>query len=75
MVVRISREQQEAEELRKLAAKGITEDELEDVVAEYKEESEQQTKPKSFEAIKEQYKREKTQTNFESGVGGFKRSQ
>jgi len=74
MVVRISREQLEAEELRKLAEKGISQDELEDVVSEYTEESKRQTTHESFEAMKEQYKREKAQTNFEAGVGGFKRA-
>lgn len=74
MVVRISKELAEAEELRKLAEKGISQDELEDVVSEYEQSSKKQAVHESFEAIKEQYKREKAKSNFEQGVGGFKRA-
>jgi hypothetical protein len=75
MVVNISKEDLELVELHKLAEKGIESDELEDVVSEYETHSKKQTTHDSFEAIKEQYKREKAQENFEKGTGGFKRAQ
>ncbi|MCK9567706.1 hypothetical protein M0R72_02000 [Candidatus Pacearchaeota archaeon] len=74
MVVNISKEDLELVELQKLAEKGIKSDELEDVVSEYEAHSKKQTTHDSFEAIKEQYKREKAQDNFEKGTGGFKRA-
>jgi len=74
MVINISREDLELVELQKLAEKGIKEDELDDVVSAYQDHSKKQTTHESFEAIKEQYKREKAQENFEKGTGGFKRA-
>ena len=74
MVVNISKEDLELIELKKLAEKGIKSDELEDVVSEYESHSKKQTTHESFEAMKEQYKREKAQENFEKGSGGFKRA-
>jgi hypothetical protein len=74
MVVKISKEDLELVELQKLAAQGIREDELEDVVSQYEVHSKKLTTHESFEAIKEQYKREKAQEEFEKGSGGFKRA-
>jgi len=75
MVVNISKEDLDLIELNKLAEKGISQEELEDVVSEYEQVSRKQTTQQSFEAKKEEYKREKAKTNFEQGLGGFKRSQ
>ena len=62
------------EELESLAGKGITEDELESVIEEYKEEEQMKTDAQTeFRIKKEAFKREKTQDAFESGTGGFKR--
>jgi hypothetical protein len=74
MVVNISKEDLEWIELQKLAQKGIERDEVEDVVSEYHDHSKKQTTHESFEAIKEQYKRDKSQENFQQGSGGFKRT-
>jgi hypothetical protein len=74
MVVNISKEDLDLIELNKLAEKGISQEELEDVVAEYEHVSKKQSTHESFEAMKEQYKREKARSNFEQGTGGFKRS-
>lgn len=74
MVVNISKESLEYIELQKLARKGIESDELEDVVSEYEDHSKKLTTHESFEAIKEEYKREKAKENFEKGAGGFKRA-
>jgi hypothetical protein len=74
MVVNISKEDLELIELKKLEAKGINQEELEDVVSEYDEHSKKMSTRESFEAKKEEYKREKSKENFESGVGGFKRA-
>jgi hypothetical protein len=74
MVVNISKEDLELVELKKLAEKGIQSDELEEVVSEYESHSKKQTTHESFEAIKEEYKREKAKENFEKGTGGFKRA-
>jgi len=70
----ISKEDKEYIELQKLAQKGIKTDELVDVVSEYEDHSKKMTTHESFEAIKEQYKREKAKENFENGTGGFKRA-
>jgi len=78
---RLSDVQVELEELQKLASKGINElaskgindEELEEVIAYYKEED-SKTIPRSFEFKREIYKREKSTAAFEQGVGGFKRS-
>ena len=74
MVVNISRDDLELVELQKLAEKGIKEDEVDEVVSAYETHSKKQTTHESFEAIKEKYKREKAQENFEKGTGGFKRA-
>jgi hypothetical protein len=74
MVVNISREELELLELTKLAEKGIEENELNEVVSSYSEHSKKLTTQESFEAMKEQYKREKAVENFEKGAGGFKRA-
>ena len=69
-------EKQAAEELLKLAEKGITDQELESVISDYEQEQE-----RSADAVlearmnKEQYKKDKTQEAFNSGDGGFKRSE
>lgn len=73
MVVR-AKDELELDELIKIASKGITEEELEDVVSEYKVEANRQITRHSFEARKEEYKREKSKAGFERGDGGFKRS-
>jgi hypothetical protein len=70
----IIRKDLEIAELIKLGEKGITQDELEDVVSEYKEERERVDVRKSFEAMKEEYKKEKSKNNFEEGAGGFRRT-
>jgi hypothetical protein len=74
MVVNISRDDLELIELKKLAEKGIESNELEEVVSEYEDHSKKMTTHESFEAIKEEYKREKAKENFEKGTGGFKRA-
>lgn len=74
MVVNISKENLELIELQKLAKKGIKSDELEDVVSEYEDHSKKMSTHDSFEAIKEEYKRERAKENFEKGAGGFKRA-
>jgi hypothetical protein len=74
MAVNISKEDLELIELQKLAQKGIQSDELEDVVSEYEDHSKKMSTHDSFEAIKEEYKRERAKENFEKGTGGFKRA-
>lgn len=74
MVIRISKEDLDLVELQKLAAQGISQDELEDVVSEYEQVSKKQTTHESFEAMKELYKKDKAQQGFEAGSGGFKRA-
>jgi hypothetical protein len=69
---RLSNDQAELEELQKLAAKGIKDEELEEVISDYIAED-AKTIPRSFEFKREIYKREKSATAFEQGVGGFKR--
>lgn len=70
---RLSNDQKELEELEKLAAKGIKDEEIEIVIEDYKA-ADAKTIPKSFEFKRELYKREKSVTAFEQGAGGFKRS-
>lgn len=77
VVIRTSQgtDKKEYEELQKLASKGISEDELEEVVAEYEEEDQKKIDAKeSYEVMRERYKQEKAQENFNSGKGFFKRS-
>jgi hypothetical protein len=74
MVVNISKDDLELIELQKLAQKGIKNDELDDVVSEYEDHSKKMSTHESFEAIKEEYKREMAKENFEKGAGGFKRA-
>ncbi len=63
----------ELEELQKLAAQGISEDELGSVVADYEEKENQVDATKSFEIKREEFKRERAQENFKSGSGSFRR--
>lgn len=77
VVIRTSQgtDKTELAELEKLASKGITQDELEDVVAEYEEgEQNKVDAQESYEVMRERYKQEKAQENFKSGTGSFKRS-
>lgn len=77
VVIRTSQgtDKKEYEELQKLASKGISEDELEEVVAEYEEEDQKKIDAKeSYEVMRERYKQERAQENFSSGKGFFKRS-
>lgn len=68
-------DKKEYEELQKLASKGISEGELEEVVAKYEEEDQKKIDSKeSYEVMRERYKQEKAQDNFKAGGGSFKRS-
>jgi len=78
VVIRSSQgiDNKEFEELQKLASKGITEDELEEVVAEYEEEDQKKIDAQeSYEVMREKYKQERAQENFNAGKGIFKRSE
>lgn len=67
-------DKQALEELEKLAAQGISNDELEDVVSEYEELEQQKVEAsESFEMKREEFKRERVQENFKSGSGSFRR--
>lgn len=77
VVIRSSQgtDKKEFEELQKLAEKGISQEELEDVVAEYEQEDQDKIDAQeSYEVMRERYKQEKAQDNFKSGSGSFKRS-
>ena len=70
-----SADRQALKELEALAEKGISEDELQEVVADYEEEQIKQASAEdSFEVKKEKYKAERAREAFSSGNGGFKRS-
>jgi len=71
----INKEELDWVELQKLAEKGISEDEIEFVVSEFNTENSKSDISKHLNISKDQCKREKTNQNFESGIGGFKRSQ
>jgi IS30 family transposase len=73
MVIRAN-DELELIELMKLASKGITEDEIEDVISEYNSNVEKELTRNSFEARKEEYKRKKSNEGFSTGKGGFRRS-
>jgi hypothetical protein len=66
-------DQQELEELQKLAAQGITDEEIGSVVADYEGQENQTDARKSFEIKREEFKRERAQENFKSGSGSFRR--
>ena len=70
-----SEDESALEYFEKLAAsEGLSEEEVLEAVAEYEKTLQEDSEPKSFEARKEMYKREKAREGFEAGVGGFKRS-
>lgn len=71
-----SEDQSVWEYFEKLASsEDLSEEEIQEAVAEYRRSLEENSEPKSFEARKEMYKREKAREGFEAGVGGFKRSE
>lgn len=62
------------EELQLLAAKGISNEELENVVSDYENQEQQKVDAtQSFEMKREEFKRERAQENFKSGSGSFRR--
>jgi hypothetical protein len=64
------------EYLEKLASQdNVTDAEVEAALAEYEEQSQADVDAReTYEMMRERYKREKAQTNFESGGGSFRRS-
>ena len=62
--------------LEELKVKGASDEDIEAALADYESHvSEEIVSPKEmFEIKKEAYKKEKSVSGFESGVGGFKRS-
>lgn len=68
-------DKQAQEELEQLASKGISENELEEVLADYEYQEQQKIDAsQSYEMKREEYKRERAQENFNSGSGGFRRA-
>ena len=63
----------EMEILEALADKELTEEELEDVIAEYEQINAENDPNNSLVMRKIALKKERTQDNFEAGVGGFRR--
>jgi SOS response regulatory protein OraA/RecX len=70
----INTDKKELVELEKLASKGISDEEIADVVSDYENMEQQKTEASQSHAMwYEEYKRERAQENFRSGSGGFRR--
>jgi len=61
--------------LEALSAKGATDEEIEEALAEYESHSDDVSPRRLYEMKREEYKREKSRAGLETGKGGFKRSQ